>query len=106
MKTAINTTGREADRRRMSAVLQRIENDPTEGVVFLDEIGSNGELVVAGDTALDLPEGWTEADAREMAAEAAAEHNALRGYSGSERALIKAGRLWGEDVVVTRSRWN
>ncbi|MCC7527019.1 MAG: hypothetical protein IT342_00780 [Candidatus Melainabacteria bacterium] len=98
MNAITTTTSREADRSRMSAILQRVENDPTEGVVFFDEIGGDN----AG--ALDLPAGWTEADAREMAAEACAEHNALRGYSLVERQLIKAGRLHGEDVLVTRSR--
>ncbi len=98
---AITTEDREATRRRMSAVLQRIENDPTEGVVFFDEIGDT-----AGETALDLPKGWTEADAREMAAEAESDWNALRGYSREERHIVLAGRRYGEDVVPVRSRWN
>ena len=48
--------------------------------------------------------GYSPAALCEMVAEAAEENAGLRGYSRSERAVIKAGRLHGEDVVITRPR--
>lgn len=102
----ITTTDREADRRRMSAVLQRIENDPSEGVDFLDEIAADGSIIAPDVIAAADRNGWSPEALDEMLAEIAEENAGLRGYSRSERALIKAGRLHGEDVEVTRSRWN
>ena len=98
----ITTTDREADRRRMSAVLQRIENDPSEGVDFLDEIAADGSIIAPDVIAAADRNGWSPEALDEMLAEIAEENAGLRGYSRSERALIKAGRLHGEDVVITR----
>jgi len=98
----ITTTDREADRRRMSAVLQRIENDPSEGVDFLDEIAADGSIIAPDVIAAADRNGWSPEALDEMLTEIAEENAGLRGYSRSERALIKAGRLHGEDVVITR----
>lgn len=95
----ITTNGnRRNDPARIAAIeaLRRIENDPTEDIVFFDEMDADGgEEMVPGT-------GWTVKDAREMAEEARRENASLRGYSRSERALILTARRHGEEVEIVR----
>ncbi len=109
MNTAIiNTNGRgfnrEETRDRMSAALMLHDPSETEGIDFLDEIAADGSIIAPEIVAAADRNGWSPEGLAEMVAEIAEENAGLNGYSRSERALIKAGRLHGEDVVITRSR--
>jgi len=100
MNTAITT--RENDRNIAAAALLRHDPSETEGVDFFDEIADDGSIIAPHIVAAADRNGYSPAALCEMVAEAEAENAGLRGYSRSERATIKAGRLHGEDVVITR----
>ena len=102
MNTAITT--RENDRNIAAAALLRHDPSETEGVDFFDEIADDGSIIAPHIVAAADRNGYSPAALCEMVAEAQAENAGLNGYSRSERALIKAGRLHGEDVVITRPR--
>jgi hypothetical protein len=102
MNTAITT--RENDRNIAAAALLRHDPSETEGVDFFDEIADDGSVIAPHIVAAADRNGYSPAALCEMVAEAAAENAGLNGYSRSERAIIKAGRLHGEDVVITRPR--
>ncbi len=100
MNTAITT--RENDRHIAAAALLRHDPSETEGVDFFDEIAADGSIISPEIVAAADRNGYSPAALCEMVAEAAEENAGLNGYSRSERQLIKAGRLHGEDVVITR----
>ncbi len=102
MNTAITT--REDSHRIAAAALLRCDPSETEGVDFFDEIATDGSIIDPKIVAAADRNGYSPAALCEMVAEAAEENAGLRGYSRSERAVIKAGRLHGEDVVITRPR--
>jgi len=112
MNTAINTTrgNREHDRQIANAILCRVEGNDDEAVIFLDEIGENGELLTVNDdaeatgAAID-PEaffretGWRLEDAIDEANDRKAHP---RGYSHEEARLLEIGDRHGIDVAIVR----
>lgn len=99
---AIINAGRENVRSIMSAALLRHDPTETEGVDFLDEIAADGSIIDPSIVEAADRNGWSPEGLAELMQEIADENAGLNGYSRSERALIKAGRLHGEDVVITR----